>query len=214
MIRIGQQAIFDLRRDLFQQVQNLSMNFFDRQKAGRIMLRVTNDINSLEELLSSGVSTAFADSITLVGLLGMMLWMDWRMTLIICVTLPLIVWVAIFLRNRMLAVSRQMRRQLSGVNANLNESLMGIRVTQAFGREEVNAGLFRNINQQHFLAGMKFVPLNAFFWPWTGFLNTIGTASVLMVGGFLLLIRRGHPGSHRGFYELHQPVLSADSKSK
>jgi ABC-type multidrug transport system fused ATPase/permease subunit len=187
MIRIGQQAIFDLRRDLFQKVQDLSMNFFDRQKAGRIMLRITNDTNSLEELLTSGVSTAFADSITLVGLLGVMLFIDWRMTMIICVTLPLIIWVAVFLRHRMLGVSRQMRRQLSGVNANLNESLMGIRVTQAFGREQVNAGLFRNINQQHYQAAMKFVPLNAFFWPWTGLLNTIGTASVLLVGGFLLL---------------------------
>ncbi|MCL6591565.1 MAG: ABC transporter ATP-binding protein/permease [Firmicutes bacterium] len=187
MVRIGQRAIFDLRRDLFQQTQSLSLNFFDRQKSGRIMLRITNDISALEELLSSGVSTAFADSVTLVGLLGVMLWLDWRMTLIICVTLPLIIWVAVFLRNRMLKVSREMRRQLSGVNANLNESLMGIRVTQAFGREEVNAGLFRNVNRRHFEAAMKFVPLNAFFWPWIGLLNTIGTASVLLVGGFLLL---------------------------
>lgn len=187
MVRIGQQAIFDLRQDLFEHLQRLSLSFFDRQKAGRIMIRVTNDVNALEELLSSGVSTAFADSFTLVGLLGVMFWIDWRLSLIIFLTLPITAWVAIFLRNRMLEVSRLIRKKLSAVNSNLNESLQGIRVTQAFTREEVNARLFENINEEHFKAAMRFVPLNAFFWPWIGFLNTVGTAAVLLVGGLLTL---------------------------
>ncbi len=185
MIRIGQQAIFDLRQDLFTHLQRLSLSFFDRQKAGRIMIRVTNDVNSLEELLTSGVSTALADTFTLIGLLGMMLWVDWHLSLVIFITLPLTIWVAVFLRNRMLAVSREIRRKLSAVNANLNESLMGIRVTQAFHREQLNARLFAEINDEHYEAAKRFVPLNAFFWPWTGFLNTVGTASVLLVGGVL-----------------------------
>jgi ABC-type multidrug transport system, ATPase and permease components len=184
---IGQHAIFDIRRDLFEHIQILSASFFDRQKAGRIMLRVTNDVNSLEELLTSGVSTAFADSLTLVGLLGMMIWLDWRMSFIILLILPFTIWLAVFVRNRMLEVSRQMRRKLSAVNSNLNESLMGIRVTQAFAREKVNMKFFAAINQENLQAGMRFVPLNAFFWPATGFLNTIGTASVVLVGGVLYL---------------------------
>lgn len=186
MIRFGQSAIFDLRRDLFEHIQGLSLGFFDRQKAGRIMIRVTNDVSSLEELLTSGVSTALVDTVTLIGLLGMMIWVDWRMSLVICVTLPLILWVAFFVRNRLIGVSRQMRRQLSGVNSNLNESLMGIRVTQGYGREKINAGLFGAVNEEHYRASMRFVPINAFFWPWTGFLNVIGTALVLLIGGVLL----------------------------
>lgn len=186
MIRFGQSAIFDLRRDLFEHIQGLSLSFFDRQKAGRIMIRVTNDVSSLEELLTSGVSTALVDTVTLIGLLGMMIWVDWRMSLVICVTLPLILWVAFFVRNRLIGVSRQLRRQLSGVNSNLNESLMGIRVTQSYGRESFNAGLFGAVNEEHYQAGMRFVPINAFFWPWTGFLNVIGTALVLLIGGVLL----------------------------
>jgi ATP-binding cassette subfamily B multidrug efflux pump len=185
-IRFGQSAIFDLRRDLFEHIQGLSLGFFDRQKAGRIMIRVTNDVNSLEELFTSGVSTALVDTVTLIGLLGMMIWVDWRMSLAICVTLPLIIWVAFFVRNRLIGVSRQMRRQLSGVNSNLNESLMGIRVTQSYGREKVNAGLFGAVNEEHYRASMRFVPINAFFWPWTGFLNVIGTVLVLLIGGILL----------------------------
>lgn len=187
MIHLGQQAIFDLRQDLFEHLQRLSLSFFDRQKAGRIMIRVTNDVNSLEEFLSSGVSSAFADSFTLVGLLAVMFWLDWRLSLIIFLTLPFTVWVAIFLRNRMLEVSRMIRRKLSAVNANLNESLQGIKVTQAFAREEENARLFKEINDEHFKAAMGYAPLNAFFWPWIGFLNTVGTASVLFVGGVLSL---------------------------
>ncbi len=185
MIRVGQQAIFDLRQHLFSHIQSLSTSFFDSQKAGRIMIRVTNDINSLEELLTSGVSNALADTFTLVGLLGMMFWVDWRLSLVILLTLPATIWVAVFLRNRMLEVSRQIRRKLSAVNANLNESIMGIRVTQAFNRETLNAELFGEITDEHYRAAQRFVPLNAFFWPWTGFLNTVGTASVLLVGGVL-----------------------------
>ncbi|HBF37594.1 MAG TPA: multidrug ABC transporter ATP-binding protein [Firmicutes bacterium] len=184
---IGQQAIFDIRRDLFEHIQFLSASFFDRQKTGRIMLRVTNDVNSLEELLTSGVSTAFADTLTLVGLLGMMIWLDWRMSLIILIIMPFTIWLAVFIRNRMLRVSRKMRRTLSAVNSNLNESLMGVRVTQAFSREKVNMSLFAAINQENFLAGLKFIPLNAFFWPAIGFVNVIGTASVVLVGGILYI---------------------------
>lgn len=182
---IGQRAIFDIRRDLFERIQSLSASFFDRQKAGRIMIRVTNDVSSLEELLTSGVSTAFADSITLVGLLGMMLWVDWRMALIVLFILPPTLWVVVLVRNRMLAVARRMRRKLSAVNSNLNESLMGIRVTQAFSRERENMRLFGLINQENYRAGMDFVPLNAFFWPAMGFLNVVGTIAVLGLGGLL-----------------------------
>jgi ABC-type multidrug transport system fused ATPase/permease subunit len=187
MNSVGQHAIFDIRRDLFEHIQLLSAGFFDRQKAGRIMLRVTNDVNSLEELLTSGVSTAFADTITLAGLLGMMIWLDWRMSLIVLFVLPFTIWLAVFVRNRMLEVSRQMRRKLSAVNSNLNESLMGIRVTQAFSREPENMKLFAAINRENFLAGMRFVPLNAFFWPAIGFINIVGTTAVVLVGGILYL---------------------------
>ncbi len=184
---VGQHAIFDIRRDLFEHIQFLSASFFDRQKTGRIMLRVTNDVNSLEELLTSGVSTAFADTLTLVGLLGMMIWIDLRMSLIILFVTPLTIWLAVFVRNRMLEVSRKMRRTLSAVNSNLNESLMGIRVTQAFSREKVNTSFFSTINQENFEAGLRFIPLNAFFWPAIGFVNIIGTTAVVAVGGVLYL---------------------------
>ncbi len=187
MNSIGQHAIFDIRRDLFEHIQFLSVSFFDRQKTGRIMLRVTNDVNSLEELLTSGVSTAFADTLTLVGLLGMMIWLDWRMSLIIFLVTPFTIWLAVFVRNRMLEVSRKIRRTLSAVNSNLNESLMGIRVTQGYAREKVNMSLFTAINQENFLAGLRFIPINAFFWPAIGFVNIIGTAAVVAVGGVLYL---------------------------
>lgn len=187
MTRIGQGAIYDLRESLFKHIQLLDVNFFDNQKAGRIMIRVTNDVNTLEELLSSGVITAFADSFTVFGLMAMMLWIDWKMSLIIFLTLPAIIWVAVFLRGKVLASVRKIRSRLSIVNANLNESLMGIRVTQAFTREPINLKLFKQINEDHYQATMGFIPLNAFFWPWIGFLNIIGTSAVLMTGGFLQL---------------------------
>ncbi|MGE5557704.1 MAG: ABC transporter ATP-binding protein [Bacillota bacterium] len=186
LIRLGQQAVRDLRRDLFNHLEDLSFSFFDKQKAGRIMVRVTNDVNSLEEILSGGLNTIFTDTFLLLGMVGVMLWLDMRLSLILFITIPLILLLVFVVRRRMLAVTRIVRRKLSAVNAYLNESILGIKVTQAFAREEANSRMFREINQDHFESMRRFVPLNSFFWMGINILNSLGTVLVLLGGGILL----------------------------
>lgn len=184
--RAGQNAIFDLRQKLFNHLQTLSLSFFDMEKAGRIMIRVTNDVNSLQQLLTAGITIAVADSLTFVGVFAFMLWMDRRLTLVTLVTIPLTIWLVFFVRNRLLMEWRKIRYKLSNVNATLNESISGIRVTKAFNREDKNIAMFRQINNEHLQAAQKVVPLVGFFWPAVNLLNYIGITLILGVGGVLL----------------------------
>ena len=90
--KAGQNAIFDLRQELFNHLQSLSLGFFDKQKAGRLITRVTNDIDSLQQLLSSGITTLVTDTLSFLGVFVFMIWMDWRLTLVTLITLPIIIW--------------------------------------------------------------------------------------------------------------------------
>lgn len=184
--KAGQSAIFDLRQELFNHLQSLSLGFFDKQKAGRLITRVTNDIDSLQQLLASGITTLVTDTFSFFGVFVFMIWMDWRLTLVTLVTLPLIIWLVFYVRRRLLMGWRQIRKKLSNVNATLNESISGIRVTKAFSREEENCRLFAGINNDHFQAAMKVVPISGFFWSSVNFVNHLGTALILGIGGLLL----------------------------
>ncbi|MGE5528793.1 MAG: ABC transporter ATP-binding protein [Patescibacteria group bacterium] len=187
MIRTGQDAVFDLRQELFDHLQRLSLRFYDRRKVGRILTRVTNDVNSLQELLGSGLVTVVADIFTLIGILAVMIYLDRRLTLILFLTLPLTAWLAVFVRQKMIRGYREIRRRISNVNANLNETISGIRVTQAFGRETENAALFRRTNGSLAEALQSVVPVVAFFWPAIGMLAVLGNVLVLGLGGWLVL---------------------------
>jgi ATP-binding cassette subfamily B multidrug efflux pump len=184
--KAGQNAIFDLRQELFNHLQSLSLGFFDQQKAGRLITRVTNDIDSLQQLLSSGITTLVTDTLSFFGVFVFMIWMDWRLTLVTLINLPIIIWLVFYVRRRLLMGWRQIRKKLANVNATLNESLSGIRVTKAFSREEENYRLFAGINNEHFQATMKVVPLSGFFWSSVNFVNHLGTALILGIGGLLL----------------------------
>lgn len=184
--KAGQNAIFDLRQQLFNHLQSLSLGFFDSQKAGRIMIRVTNDINTLQQLLSSGVTTIVTDTLMFFGVFAVMIWMDWRLTLITLITLPLTIWLVFYVRSRLLMGWRRIRKRLANVNATLNESISGIRVTKAFNREEENYRMFAEINNEHLQSAQKIVPLSGFFWSSVNFLNYLGTVLILGIGGLLL----------------------------
>lgn len=184
--KAGQNAIFDLRQELFNHLQSLSLGFFDKQKAGRLITRVTNDIDSLQQLLSSGITTLVTDTLSFLGVFVFMIWMDWRLTLVTLITLPIIIWLVFYVRRRLLMGWRQIRKKLANVNATLNESLSGIRVTKAFNREEENYRLFAEINNEHFQAAQKVVPLSGFFWSSVNLVNHLGTVLILGIGGLLL----------------------------
>ena len=186
MMKIGYRVLFALRRDLFSHLQHLSFRFYDRQKTGQIMSRLTNDVQVFEELLRAGLDTIVVDAFMLVGIAGAMIALDARLSLILAVTVPSFALIVFVLRNRLVNAGRQIQQRLSSVNAFLNESISGIRVIRAFAREEENIENFESVNEEYFQQTRRFYPLLAWFWQSVATLATFGPVLVLLVGGILL----------------------------
>lgn len=186
MVRIGYRVLYALRRDLFARLQYLSFRFFDKERAGKIMTRLTNDVQELEELMRQGLDTIVVDGFMIVGIIVAMFVLDARLALILLFTVPAFATIVFVLRTRILRAGRQIQRKLGSVNAFLNESISGIKVIRAFAREEENGRMFREINGDYYDQTRRFYPLIAIFWQCVATLSTIGPAMVLAGGGILL----------------------------
>ncbi|HKJ86496.1 MAG TPA: ABC transporter ATP-binding protein, partial [Spirochaetia bacterium] len=186
MMKIGYRVLFALRRDLFAHLQYLSFRFFDKQKAGQIMSRLTNDVQVFEELLRAGLDTIVVDAFMLVGIAAAMITLDARLSLILLVTIPSFALIVFVLRKRLVNAGRRIQRRLSSVNAFLNESISGIRVIRAFAREDENIDNFESVNDEYFEQARTFYPLLSWFWQAVATLATIGPMLVLLFGGILL----------------------------
>ncbi|MFA6075292.1 MAG: ABC transporter ATP-binding protein [Negativicutes bacterium] len=200
LVKTAQSAIFDIRVQLFEHLQHLSLSFFDRQKAGRIILRLTNDVDALDELLTNGIMTLFVDTLSLVCVIVIMFFVDWQLMLLMFMLIPAFFLVITYMQRAMLHVSRSMRKQLSAVNANLNEALLGIKVTQAFNRESLNCEMFGEINESNYRSSQQFVRLNALFWVMMGMLEESYNVALLLCGGVLLVFGATTLGTVAAFY--------------
>ncbi|HSH76327.1 MAG TPA: ABC transporter ATP-binding protein, partial [Longimicrobiales bacterium] len=136
---LGQSVMYDLRKQIFEKLQRSDLRFYDRNPIGRLMTRITNDVETLNELFSSGVVTVFGDLFTLVFIVGAMLSMDWRLALVTFTVLPFVVFTAFVFRARIREAYRDIRVRLARVNAFIHERLTGIRVVQLFNREAADA---------------------------------------------------------------------------
>ena len=138
--RLGQSVMRDLRMRIFAHLQRLSISFFDRNPAGRLITRVTSDVETLNELFTSGVVSGLGDLFTLVAIGVAMFIMDWRLTLAALVVIPLIAGVSHWFRSGVRESYRDIRTRLARINAFLQERLTGMRIVQLFGREEMREG--------------------------------------------------------------------------
>ena len=182
----GRSAIADLRQTLFNHIQNLSFNFFDTRSAGKIMVRVINDVNSLNDLLTNGVVNVFIDCVTLVLLLGLMLAVNWKLTLISMSIVPFLLLILFGLKRKMRRNWQVVRSKISNMNGYLHESLSGMRVTEAFTRENVNADIFEDTNNDIRHSWMRAIKLNNLFWPSLDTVSTVGTVLVYIFGVAML----------------------------
>lgn len=147
--KTGQNAVLGLRIDVFSHLQTLPAAFFDRNPVGRLMTRVTTDVESIHEAFASGVVLILADLLKLAGIVGILLWMDWRLALVTFAVLPPMLLVSSVFRVRVRESYRAVRSAIARVNAFLQESVTGMRVLQAFGREAVNLSEFDRLNATH-----------------------------------------------------------------
>jgi ATP-binding cassette subfamily B multidrug efflux pump len=184
---IGQRVMYDLRMQIFDHLQRLSISFFDKNPVGRLMTRVTSDVETLNELFSSGVVTVFGDVFTLIAIMTMMLVVDWRLALVTFAVIPLVWLTATIFRHRVRGAFRDIRSRLARLNAYLQEQLSGMRVVQLFGREADSAARFGALNRDHLEAHLRSITIYAVFFPVVEFLTAVAMALLLYYGGLRTL---------------------------
>ncbi len=180
---VGQNIIYSVRKRLFEHLQTLSFRFYDSIEAGRVISRVTNDVDALNELVSSGLVTAFSDMFTVVAIMGIMIYINAPLALASFVTIPLLLLLTIVLRGRMRTAYHKVRRRIADVNANLQESISGVKVVQSFNREDENMERFSETNTRNMQANLEAAALFSLFWPAVTVIGAVGTAVVLWYGG-------------------------------
>lgn len=179
----GQKLMFDLRMEIFGHLQRMHMAFFDRNPVGRLVTRVTTDVNVLNETFTSGVVTIFGDVLTLLLIMAVMLQMNARLALVTFAVLPLIILVTRWFRGRVRASYRLIRTAVARINAYLQEHITGMMVLQLFNREEKSYSEFEAINKRHMLAFKDAIFAHALFYPLVEILSSIAVALVLWYGG-------------------------------
>jgi ATP-binding cassette subfamily B protein len=184
---VGQRVMYDLRMEIFGHLQRLSVTYFDRNPVGRLMTRVTSDVETLNELFSSGVVTIFGDVFTLVAIMGMMLVIDVKLALVTFAVIPLVWLTAAIFRRRVRDAFRDIRYRLARLNAFLQERLSGMRVVQLFGREADSARRFGELNREHLGAHLRSITIYAIFFPVVEVLTAVAMALLLWYGGLRVL---------------------------
>ncbi|MCL2547561.1 MAG: ABC transporter ATP-binding protein, partial [Symbiobacteriaceae bacterium] len=191
MSQIGLSITQDMRRHLFSHIQTLSLSFFDRLQAGRIMSRLTSDVEVLTQLINSALMNTINDFFTLIGIIIIMIVNSPLLSLISFFTIPVMFAVTRFFSRRMRKAYHQVRAASADVNANLQETISGMRVTQSFTREERNMERFDEVNEGNFRANMNAATLQSMFLPAIEVTSSIGTTLVLIGGGYLVLLASG-----------------------
>jgi ATP-binding cassette subfamily B protein len=181
---IGQRVMNDLRREIFGHLQRLSIPYFDRNPVGRLVTRVTSDVETLNELLSAGFVTVIGDVLTLIAIMTLMLAMDWRLALVAFAVMPLVWLTAVIFRRHVREAFRDIRTRLARLNSYLQEHLAGMRVVQLFGREEETWKGFDGVNAHYLEAHLRSITIYAVFLPLMEVLTSVSLALLLWYGGF------------------------------
>jgi ATP-binding cassette, subfamily B, multidrug efflux pump len=179
----GQRIMLDMRRQIFGHLQRLHVAYFDHNPVGRLMTRVTTDVDAVNELFTSGVVTVFGDLFTLFGIMGVMLALDWRLALVTFSVIPLFFLLTNWFRKGARESFRQTRKWVARINAFLQENLTGMSVAQLFRREERNQAAFAEINRKHADANMSAIFYYAVFYPAIELLAALAAALILLYGG-------------------------------
>lgn len=185
---VGQYAMFDLRREIYDKLQHQEVAYYDRNPVGRIMARLTADVDALNELLTSGVTDLLGDLVMIVGIIGVMTYMDWRLTLITLLTVPLLFAATTWFRKGARRGYDMVRTRLARIYAFLQEHFSGAQTVQIFNAEAKSIARFASINDEHRNANIDTIYYYAVFYPLVDFIGAVGIALIIWYGGF----RVGH----------------------
>lgn len=207
----GQRVVYDMRQEIFAHVLRLPLKFFDHAPVGRLVTRVTSDVQAINEMFTSMLVNLFRDAFLIIGIMVVIFRLDWRLALAIFAFFPVIVFAAWQFRNRVRAAYREVRKQIARLNAYLQESISGMRIIQVFVQEHKANEKFDDINQAKFVADMRQLMTFAVFRPLMSFLSSFAIALVIWYGGFNVLRGSLSLGALTAFIQyvrmLFEPVL-------
>ncbi|MGH9256201.1 MAG: ABC transporter ATP-binding protein [Vicinamibacterales bacterium] len=183
MQMIGQRIMFDLRMQIHGRLQQLDIRFYDRNPVGRLMTRVTTDVDALNELFTSGVVAVFGDVFTLAGIMAVLIWMDWRLAIVAFSVLPLIALVTQWFRVNVRESYRIVRLWIARINAFLQERITGMATVHLFRREARDFAAFDGINRSHRDANVRSIFYYAVFYPAIELVSALASALIIWVGG-------------------------------
>ena len=179
----GQRIMFDMRMQMVEHLQRLDLRFYDRNPVGRLMTRVTTDVDVLNDLFTSGVVSVFGDVFTLVGIMVVLVWMDWRLALVAFSVLPLIALITQWFRVNVRETYRAVRTWIARINAYLQERLTGMATVQLYRREPRDFDAFDEIDRQHRDANVQSIFYYAAFYPGVELVSALAASLILWVGG-------------------------------
>ena len=181
---VGQRALQDLRQRIYVHLQRMSIGFFTRRKPGVLISRLTNDVQALDSLVTDGVVTLFSSTLTLIGVVAILLALDVPLALVTFLTFPLLAIGSVVFRIASAGAYRLTREKIADITAYLQETLSGVRVVRAFGRESQHVERMTELNEANREANMRTVYLNAAYFPAVELLSAVGTAAIIVYGGY------------------------------
>ena len=180
---IGQRTIFDLRMEIFEHLQRLSLRFYDKNPIGRLITRVTNDVEVLNEMFSSGIVMVFTDVFTIIGIFYFMFSMNWQLTLVSLSVLPLLFYGTFLFRKKAREAYREVRTQIARINSFMQEHITGMMVDQIFNREKKSYDRFSSINDAHRKANIKSILYYSLFYPGVDLIGAIAVGLIIWYAG-------------------------------
>ena len=216
MQMMGQHIMFDLRRDIYGQMHRLPLAFFDRNPVGRLVTRVTNDVDALNELFTAGIVAIIGDVLLLAGIMGVLFWLDWRLALVSFAILPLLALLTLWFKIRARQSYREVRVKLARINSFLQEHLTGMPIVQIFNREPAIFDDFSTVNDEHRQANVQAIFYYAIYYPGVELVTALGVALILWYGGGKVLAGVLSVGSLVAFLQyaqrFYQPLADLSEK--
>jgi ATP-binding cassette subfamily B protein len=184
---LGSKLEYNIRLDIFKHLQRLNLDYYAHREVGSIVSRATNDVDKITELVTSGVASVIADLLTLTGIIGIMLWMNWWLSLITFSIMPLMILFLYFWGRRVRRVYRETRKTIASVSAQMEESVSGIKEIQTYSREGETRREFNQVNRSNMQANVQAGQVMSAFWPAVQIFTAIGNFLVLWFGGVAVM---------------------------
>jgi len=213
---MGQYIMRDLRNEIFGRLQHLSVAFFDRNPIGRLVTRVTSDVDALNELFTAGLVSIVGDVLLLVGIIGVLFWLNWRLALVTFAILPLLLVLTLWFKIRARQSFREVRVKLARINAFLQEHITGMSILQLYGREERALEQFADVNDAHRWANIRAIFYYAVYYPMVELITSVGVALILWYGGMRVMSGVLSVGALVAFFQyaqrFYQPLSDLSDK--